>query len=48
MKKEVKIALVMLGIILLLGIIGGIFFYLNQKKLWIEFATTRRIIKYNY
>ena len=32
MKKEVKIALVMLGIILLLGIIGGIFFYLNQKN----------------
>ena len=32
MKKEVKIALVMLGIILLLGIVGGIFFYLNQKN----------------
>lgn len=32
MKKEIKIALVMLGIILLLGIIGGIFFYSNQKN----------------
>lgn len=32
MKKEVKIALVMLGIILLFGIIGGIFLDLNKRN----------------